>query len=105
MGGRPLTIDLYRDVDPVPEFFRVLKNKSIFIWQSGINELSLQYQIKIYEMNIDDWVLFPMTKDDRDNPTIVARILSIEKNIVYVSINNEPVPIPKNWCRVVHIQK
>jgi len=55
-------------------------------------------------MKINDWVLFPLTKDDYDNPTIVAKVLSIEGNIVKVLINGEPVSIPKTWCKVVYVQ-
>ena len=57
------------------------------------------------EIKKDDWVLFPKTKDDRDNPTIVARVISVEDNIINVSIHNQPVPIPKSWCKVVYVQK
>ena len=55
-------------------------------------------------MKPNDWVLFPQTKDDRDNPTIVAKIVSINDNIVNVSIGETTVPIPKTWCRVVYVQ-
>ena len=56
-------------------------------------------------MKIDDWVLFPQTKDDIDNPTIVAKIDSIEKNIVYVKlVDGKTLPVPKNYCKVVYVQ-
>jgi len=55
-------------------------------------------------MKKDDWVLFPQTKDDRDNPTIVAKIVAIEPTIVHVKIGYSTVPIPKSWCKIVYVQ-
>ena len=55
-------------------------------------------------MKVDDWVLCPQTKDDVDNPTIVAKIHSIEGNIVNIKLAKGIVSIPKNYCRVVYVQ-
>lgn len=56
------------------------------------------------EIKINDWVLCPLTKDDRDNPTIVAKVVKVEKNIVTIQLTNGTVPIPKNYCKVVYVQ-
>ena len=55
-------------------------------------------------MKKGDWVLFPMTKDDRDNPNVVAQVESIEDNIVNVKLKTGIIPIPLNYCRVVYVQ-
>ncbi len=55
-------------------------------------------------MKVDDWVLCPLTKDDVDNPTIVAKIDSIDGNIINIKLTNGTVSIPKKWCKVVHVQ-
>ena len=55
-------------------------------------------------MKVDDWVLCPLTKDDIDKPTIVAKIASIEGNIVNITVKDGTASIPKKWCRVVYVQ-
>ena len=54
-------------------------------------------------MKTGDWVLFPQTKDDINNPNIVAKVIRIDNNIVNVSINGEILPIPLKWCKVVNV--
>ena len=55
-------------------------------------------------MKIGDWVLCPQTKDDKGDPKIVAKITSIEGNIVYIQLKNGIVSMPKNYCKVVYVQ-
>lgn len=55
-------------------------------------------------MKKGDWVLCPLTKDNKDNPTIVAKIHSIEDNIINIKLAKGTVSIPKNYCRVVYVQ-
>jgi len=54
-------------------------------------------------IEVGNWVLFPQTKDNKDNPNIVAKVISIDTNIVNVSISGQSLPIPKTWCRVVSV--
>lgn len=54
-------------------------------------------------MKKGDWVLCPQTKDNLDEPNIVAKIVSIEGNIINIAVSNGIVPIPKKWCRVVTV--
>lgn len=58
----------------------------------------------IMEIKKDDWVLCPMTKDDRDNPTIVAKVVKVENGIVTIQLKNGTVTMPLNYCRVVYVQ-
>jgi len=52
-----------------------------------------------------NWVLVPLTKDDLDNPNIVAKVDSVTDTIVTIELSNDgKVDIPRSWCRVVHIQ-
>lgn len=51
-----------------------------------------------------DWVLCPKTKDERDEPTIVAKVVKVEGNVVTIQLNNGTVPMPMNYCRVVYVQ-
>lgn len=55
-------------------------------------------------MKKGDWVLCPQTKDDIDNPSIVAKIVEIKDNIVEIQLSKGTVTIPKNYCRVVYVQ-
>jgi hypothetical protein len=59
---------------------------------------------KAKTIKIDDWVLCPLTKDDIAMPTIVAKVVKIEDNIVTIEIKNGTVTIPKKMCRVVYVQ-
>jgi hypothetical protein len=56
------------------------------------------------EIKIDDWVLCPQTKDERDKPTIVAKVVDVDENIVTIKVKDGTVPIPRNYCRVVYVQ-
>ena len=47
-------------------------------------------------MEINDWVLCLRTKDDRDEPTIVAKVVKIEESIVTIRLKNGTVTMPKN---------
>jgi hypothetical protein len=51
-----------------------------------------------------DWVLCPLTSDDNDEPTIVAKVDSVEEFSVNIIVANGTVPISKKYCRVVHVQ-
>lgn len=56
------------------------------------------------EIKKGDWVLCPQTKDDVDEPTIVAKVDSVEEFTVNIILVNGTASIPKNYCRVVHVQ-
>jgi len=55
-------------------------------------------------MKKGDWVLCPLTKDDVDNPTIVAKIDSIDSNVINIETVNGIISMPKKYCRVVYVQ-
>ena len=56
------------------------------------------------EIKIGNWVLCPLTKDDADLPTIVAKVKNMNDKIVTVELAIGTVKIPKTYCRVVYIQ-
>lgn len=58
----------------------------------------------IMEIKKDDWVLCPLTKDDRDKPTIVAKVVKVEDGIVTIQVKDGTVTMPLNYCRVVYVQ-
>ena len=57
------------------------------------------------EIEVDDWVLCPLTKDDIDEPQIVSKVVKVEEHVIHIAVENGSVGIPKKWCRVVYVQK
>ena len=56
------------------------------------------------KIKINNWVLCPKTKDDLDNPTIVAKVVMVEKDIITIQLNSGTVTMPRSYCRKVFVQ-
>lgn len=51
-----------------------------------------------------NWVLCPQTKDDVDDPRIVAQVVTVNGNLVQIQLTNGTATIPRSYCKVVYVQ-